>query len=176
MLNLLIRILLAALVLVGVLALIGSFLPRGYEFQTELTIKAKPATIFPMVNTPRNWQKWSMWSPEKVVGLKVEYRGNESGVGAEQFWTEIRGAGKMWITASQPERSIEYKMVFANFPQMNSTILLEPNGDSTDVKWKSSGRLPSGPFYGYFAWLFGSQMKYQYQTALENLSEFVEKN
>ena len=161
MLNLLIRILLAVVVIVGVLALIGSFLPRSYEFQTQLTMKAKPSAIFSMVNTPRNWRDWSMWSPEKVAGLQVEYRGNEKGVGAEQFWTEIRGTGKMWITASQPDRSIEYKMVFANFPQMDSTILLKPNGESTNVTWKSSGRLPSGPFYGYFAWLFGGQMKYQ---------------
>lgn len=175
MLNLFARIVLVVFLVIGLLALIGCFLPRDYDFQAQLKMKAAPDTIFPMINVPRNWSQWSMWSPDRVPGLKVEYRGNDKGVGAEQFWTEVRGKGKMWITASQPSQRIDYEMLFADFPRMESSITLQPDGDSTSVVWQSSGRLPSGPFFGYFAWLFGRQMEYQYQSSLENLKQIVEQ-
>lgn len=175
MLNLFARIVCVVLLFIGVLALIGCFLPRAYDFQTELKMKAAPADIFPMVNTPRSWRDWSMWSPDRIPDLKVEYRGKDSGVGAEQFWTEVRGSGKMWITASQPNERVDYEMVFQDFPRMESSIRLQVEGDSTRVTWQSQGSLPSGPFFGYFAWLFPRQMEYQYQTSLENLKELVEQ-
>ena len=175
MLNLLSRIILVILLIVGLLALIGSFLPRDYDFQAEMKMKAAPEDIFSMISVPRNWSQWSMWSPDRVPGLKVEYRGKDEGVGAEQSWTEVRGKGKMWITASQPNQRIAYQMTFADFPRMESSITLSPNGDFTTVTWHSSGSLPSGPFYGYFAWAFGRQMEYQYEAALDNLKQIVEQ-
>ena len=117
---------------------------------------------------------------EISVALDIEFR--YLGSAETQALTDleirqliVRGKGKMWITASQPNQRIDYQMLFADFPRMESSIILQPDGDSTTVVWQSSGRLPSGPFFGYFAWLFGRQMEYQYQSSLENLKQIVEK-
>ncbi len=167
---------------VGVFAIIGSLLPRGYDFQTEIDIAAAPETIFPKINSLKNWQTWSkQFSPDEIEGLEIKYNGDESGVGAAQSWSDGRGDGKLWITESQPNQSVSFDMTFGSFPTMSSQIELtsEPNPDkeegrTTKVIWSSKGTLPGGPFYGYFGSFFGAQMQNQYDKSLEKLKSVVE--
>ena len=84
------RLLMLVAVLVGIVAVIGSLLPRSYDFQAVATIDAPPSVVFENVNTMKAWQDWSQWSPQQVTDLKVEYSGTASGVGAAQAWTDVR--------------------------------------------------------------------------------------
>ena len=131
--------------------------------------------VFDMMNSLPNWQQWSNFSKERVEGLVIEYSSTKSGEGAVQKWEDARGKGKMWITQSQPHSKIEYDLKFDGFPTMKSTIEIEESGQTTTVVWSSSGKLPGGPFYGYFALLFPGQMQYEYQQSLKRLKELVEK-
>ena len=70
------------------------------------------------------WAKWSPWSPNQIEGLKVEYSGTPSGVGSAQSWTDQRGDGKLWIVESVPNQRVGYRMEFAGFPEMASSIEL----------------------------------------------------
>ena len=176
------RLILLFASVIGFFAIIGSLLPRGYSFSTEATIAATPAEIFPEINSPRNWKNWSrQWNPTEIEGLEIQYNEEEQGVGAAQSWTDIRGKGKLWITQSKPNESITYEMEFAGFPKMTSTIELvaDPNSQESDqsqttVRWSSEGRLPGGPFYGYFGSFFSGQMRTQYEMSLEKLKSNLE--
>lgn len=160
---------------IGFFALIGSLLPRSYSFTTEIEISATPEEIFPELNSLRNWTHWSrQWNPEKIESLVISYNGEPAGKGAAQSWTDIRGSGKLWITESLPPRSITYEMTFEGFPKMVSEFELAPTESVTRVLWSSEGRLPGGPFYGYFGWFFSAQMKSEYQMSLESLKSYVE--
>ena len=167
-------------VLVGIVAVIGSLLPRSYDFEATATIDAPAASVFEQVNTIKAWQNWSQWSPQQVPGLEVEYSGTEAGVGAAQKWTEPRGDGKLWITESVPDQKVSYQLEFAGFPEMTSSIDLSPVGDDssedpkTRVEWSSRGSLPGGPFYGFFSPFFATGMKNEYDTSLERLKGLVE--
>ena len=162
-------------VIIGSFAVVGSLLPRSYSFTSEIEIAEEPGKIFPLINSLQNWQLWSrQWNPDEIESLEIQYNGNPAGVGAAQTWTDIRGCGKLWITESIADQSIKYEMTFANFPRMTSQIELVPVNSTTRVKWSSQGKLPSGPFYGYFAAFFSAQMKSQYDKSLAELKSIVE--
>lgn len=169
------RLLLLVSAILAFFAVIGSLLPRNYDFETRIEINATADKIFPQVNTIANWKNWTQWNPAEIPGLTVQYSGAESGKGATQSWTDVRGKGKLWITNSIPGKSIEYEMLFANFPNMDSQIELVDNGaEKTTVRWSSRGRLPAGPFYGFFAPFFPTQMRNQYDLSLNKLKALVE--
>ena len=161
--------------IIGFFALVGSLLPRSYSFTSEIEINAEAASLFPRINSLQNWQEWSrQWNPAEIEGLEIQYNGNPDGVGAAQSWTDVRGSGKLWITQSVPDQSIEYEMTFANFPKMTSQIELVPNDSTTRIRWSSQGKLPGGPFYGYFGPFFSAQMKAEYEMSLEKLKSVAE--
>ena len=157
------------------IAIVGSFLPRDYSFETTRDIKAKPEEIFAMINQLPNWKLWSNWNPERVPDLKIQYGEIKQGEGAVQTWTDSRGSGKLWIVESTPNQSLVYRLKFGQFPEMSSRIELKNNGDNTKVTWSSDGKLPDGPFYGYFAMIFPTQMRYEYEHNLQRLAEVVEQ-
>ncbi len=176
------RLLMLIAVIVGIIAVIGSLLPRSYDFESVVEVNASPERLFEKVNTIRAWQEWSQWSPRQVEGLQVEYSGTASGVGAAQKWTDPRGDGKLWIVESVPNQKIGYQLEFAGFPEMDSEIELVPVQDDLDgtqttrVIWSSHGTLPSGPFYGFFSPFFATGMKHQYDASLGRLKELVEED
>ena len=86
----------------------------------------------------------------------------------------VRGDGKLWFTNQKADQRIDYRMRFANFPEMEASIVLEPNEGGTLVKWSSEGVLPSGPFYGFFRHGFVSGMTRQYEQSLGKLKAVVE--
>jgi hypothetical protein len=171
------RLLLLLGSVVGFFAIVGSLLPRSYSFVSEVSIASSQQEIFQKINSLKEWQAWSkQWNPNEIEGLEIRYNGESEGVGAAQSWTDVRGNGKLWITKSKPFRLIEYDMEFGSFPKMISQIELKPAGDQVCVTWSSQGRLPGGPFYGYFAPFFSSQMQAEYERSLENLKRVVESN
>ena len=169
------RLLLLIAVFIGIAMGIGALLPRDYQIEASISIDATADQVFPQVDRIKNWGDWSPWSPEIVEGLQVEYSGNASGPGAVQTWVDARGNGKLWIVETEPNQRIDYKMRFANFPEMNAAFEFKESAGATEVVWTSQGQLPGGPFYGYFGFLFQSGMEQQYNDSLRRLKEIVEK-
>ena len=171
------RLILLIGAVIGFFAIVGSLLPRSYKFSSEIEINADQTQIFPQINSLPNWQNWSrQWNPAEIENLEIQYNSKPTGVGAAQNWTDIRGRGKLWITKSTPNQLISYDMTFGNFPKMTSQIELLPSDSTTNVRWSSSGRLPGGPFYGYFGSFFSTQMKSEYEKSLEKLKSVVESS
>ena len=176
LLNILLRILAVMAAFVAIVLLIGTLMPRSFDTSSSVIIKAPPEKIFPQLNTIKMWSNWSMWSEHEISGLRVDYSGPESGVGAIQKWTEPRGDGKLWITESLKNERINFISNFANFPDMQSSITLTPEGDSTRVEWRSEGSLPGGPFYGWFGLTFGDSLAREYKKSLERLQRITEQS
>ena len=171
------RLLLLFGAVIGFFAIVGSLLPRSYSFVTEIQIAGDQQEIFHKINSLRQWQSWSkQWNPDEIDSLKIRYNGISAGVDAAQSWSDIRGSGKLWITQSNPFDLIEYEMEFANFPKMTSQIELEPINQEVRVRWSSQGKLPGGPFYGYFAAFFSSQMRSEYERSLKSLKLQIESH
>ena len=99
-------------------------------------------------------------------------------IDSSRSWTDRRGDGKLWITDSTANELVAFEMDFANFPRMSSRIELESSqpAGQTMVTWSSSGRLPAGPFYGYFGSFFSTQMRHEYEKSLAKLKQVVESD
>jgi uncharacterized protein YndB with AHSA1/START domain len=171
--NIGLRVFGAAAVLVLLFLLIGMLLPHGYQTSAEVVIDAPPAKVFSYLNRLDRWPEWSQWATSKDSMFTVEYGPQVEGVGAVQTWKEPRGTGKLWVTGSDPDRSLEYVVEFGDFPRMTSRFELEPVESGTRLRWSSEGRLPSGPFYGWLRMAFVNGMKSQYQQALNKLDAVV---
>lgn len=175
------RVVAAFLGLIAVVLAIGFFLPRGYLVEQSIEVAAPPETIYPLLNRLPNWQLWSVsWNPNKIDGLDVRHAEPFEGVGAKRTWREPRGEGELWITAAEPNQTIKYDSVFQRFPVMASEFRLQAlpaveNQPRTRITWRSQGQLPSGPFYGWFAFVFQNALGQQYQRDLEQLKSVSEK-
>lgn len=153
-----------------VIAIIGSLLPRSYDFEVTETISASPEQIYQEIETLPKWQAWSQWSLENENVTSLEYSEDS----LSQTWTDQRGEGSLWITDRQENQSVSYSMTFGNFPEMKSTIELKSLGEgSTKVSWRSQGELPGGPFYGYFGPFFSTGMRSHYQYGLSKIAKIV---
>ena len=171
------RLLLLIAAIVGVLLLFEQLLPRSYDFQQSVEIDRPAEEIFPYLNSLKKWPQWSQQFNMQVIdGLAIKYSGTDEGVGAAQTWTEIRGAGKLWITESKANEVLAYDGEFHNFPTMTSTFTLDEVGENkTIVTWHSQGQLPRRPLYGLLAPIFGPQMEYEYEKSLAALKALVEQ-
>lgn len=177
MLNLFFRVLLAFLGLVALFLIVGSFLPRGFEISSSVSIRSPAERIYPMLADLRKWQEWSPWSEKFVKGLTVQLGELTSGTGAVQTWTEPRGDGKLWLTSAVENSRVEFISRFHGFPDMTCAIGLEPSADgSTTVTWSSRGELPGGPFYGWFGMMFPNALKGEFDKSLERLKQAAESS
>ena len=175
MANLLLRIFLAVSAFIGIVLLIGTMISRDFDVATSIEIDAPVEKVFSEVNRIRRWNKWTMWSPNRIADLTLEFSGSEEGEGAVQEWTELRGKGKLWITESVKNQKVAFTSSFGKFPDMDSEITLEalPNG-GTKVTWSSVGALPSGPFYGWFGMTFSDALRVEYDKSLDLLKKLCE--
>lgn len=114
-----------------------------YVVTRSATIDAPAATVHALVNSFREWRKWSPWE-DLDPDLERTYTGPPAGPGARYVWKGNRqaGQGSMEITASEPER-IDLILTFAMpFKEENAvTFDLAPSGDGTEVTWTMRGRL-----------------------------------
>ena len=164
---------------IGIFALIGSLLPRSFDFSTSIVIHAPREQVFPLLDRLESWPQWSrQWNTKEIEELEITYNDVEQGVGAAQSWKDRRGEGKLWITESTKNESIAFDMDFANFPRMTSrmelTELADEDGPKTKVQWSSKGKLPGGPLYGVMAPFFSDQMMHEYDKSLQRLKEIAE--
>lgn len=153
-------------------ALVGNLLPRSYSIRSTIEIEKPVADVFPLVNELQNWKLWSPWGQQ--AGLEVAYTGELAGEGAVQTWKDPRGDGKLWLTESQPNKLVAYKMTSGNFPEMESQFEFETRDENSFVTWVSEGELPPGAFYGYFSFLFAPGMQAEYDRALTRLKSECE--
>ncbi|MEY9777120.1 SRPBCC family protein [Arthrobacter sp. MW3 TE3886] len=113
-----------------------------YEVTRSAVIPAPPEDIFPLVNSFREWTKWSPW--ESVdPDMERSYSGSESGVGAKYAWSGNRkaGSGTMEIVDTAEPRNIKIRLEFTKpFKAVNPTsFTFTPSGDGTQVTWTMTG-------------------------------------
>ncbi len=175
MLRVLFRLFLVIAVIVGIMAVIGSFLPHDYRVEARCVIDAKNSEVFPYINDLSRWPEWTNWSPKQNPHLKVELGKITAGEGASQTWSDPRGTGKLWIREVVNGQTVFYEYEFGNFPRSRNRVEIFPSNDGIEVIWISTGTLPSGPFYGFFRSFFCEGLRREYDSCLKRLKTLAEK-
>jgi uncharacterized protein YndB with AHSA1/START domain len=164
---------LGALVLLVVA--VGFFLPSGFSVQRSIEINATPKKIYDLVVEPRRWKEWSVWT-RRDPDMRITYGGPPFGMGAKWAWvSKSEGNGSMEFTRVEPDRAVEYLLLFPDF-NMRSTgaLRLEPAGTATRVTWTNVGDVGANPLKHYLAVTMDRMVGPDFEAGLANLKALAE--
>ena len=132
------KILLIALAsLIVVFIAINFFFPAKYHYSKSIEIKTEAVEAFNLVNTMKNWEKWSPWQ-EKDPKAVITYEGSESGKGSAFRWKSNNDKvsfGKMSITDSKPFKSVTLNLEFEDMKGSTILITFDEQKGKTLVTW-----------------------------------------
>jgi len=168
------------LAVIGTIALLavaaGFFLPSSFAVQRSIEINAQPRKVYDLVVEPRKWKDWSVWT-RRDPDMHITYSGPPFGMGAKWSWvSKSEGSGTMEFTRVDPDKSVEYALVFADF-NMRSTgaLRLEPAGNATRVTWTNNGDVGGNPLKHYLAIMMDRMVGPDFEAGLANLKALAEK-
>ena len=161
--------------LVLLIVAVGFFLPSAFSVQRSIEINATPKKVYDLVVEPKRWKEWSVWT-RRDPDMRIIYSGPPFGMGAKWAWvSKSEGTGSMEFTRVEPDRSVEYLLVFPDF-NMKSTgaLRLEPNGNATRVTWSSTGDVGANPLKHYLAIMMDRMVGPDFEAGLANLKSLAE--
>jgi len=121
----------------GVLLLIfvGLLLPSSARVQRDVVVDAQRATVFALVNDPRQFMKWSPRT-ETDPNARLAYAGSSRGVGATVSWQgRVIGTGRQTIVESDPFERIVIRIDSSGGRDTRSTFELTDVDDGTRIAW-----------------------------------------
>lgn len=138
--KLLIRISVALAMLLAGFFGISMLLPKQGIIKQSILIAASPEQVFPLLNSPADWKRWSAWSKTYDPTLIYMYGGPLSGEGARQNWSgDKTGNWQMVFTGSTAPDSLAYEL-----KQVGQTIkttgcfTLHKTENGTLVTWQQT--------------------------------------
>lgn len=162
-------------VIVALASLIGFMLPRNVHVERKKIIHGDRATIFNLINNPREFQKWSPWI-QIDTSAKVEFFGPNSGKGAGFTWTSTDpdvSFGTWTITDAHPPAHVAVDLRFETMDASKVGFMLLPQGEATLVKWTMDADMGWGPFGRIFGLLMEGSLGPDYERGLNNLDSVM---
>ena len=170
------RILVGLTVLLGLLLIVGLFLPSEFHVERRAEIAAPVDSVFKLVENTNNLVQWNPWS-ELDPESKNETSTPPTGVGAYWYWDgEIIGKGSMTLAALESNKSLEYILRFDE-PKMDPSDILfkfSATATGTEVVWINVGKL-NYPIGRYFGLMMDSMLGSDFEKGLANLKAMAEK-
>lgn len=162
-----------AIVLAAVVG--GFFIPSSFLVNRSIIVHAPPKKVYDLVVEPKQWTRWSEWN-RRDPDMKIIYKGPPFGIGAHWEWvSKSEGTGSMDITRVEPDRLVEYSLVFNDF-NLKSTgmIKFDPVGNGTVVSWTNSGDVGGNPLKHYLALMMDRMVGPDFDAGLVNLKAVAE--
>jgi hypothetical protein len=159
-----------------VLVVVSLFLPSTYRVERRVTMNTGANTLFPHINSPKQWSEWTAWTVVRNPNMKISFAGPEAGMGASYSWEgKSSGRGTLKLTRSDPDHGIGYELDFENGKYVSrGTMALEPTGESVNVIWSNEGDLGWNPVSRFFGLFMDAMMGPDLEEGLRNLQRKVE--
>ncbi len=167
---------------IAIVLILAATKPGRFSVQREISVKAPPEKIFPLIN---DFHQWGLWSPyeNKDPAMKRSYSGAANGKGAVYGWDGDRnvGSGRMEILDISAPAKIVIKLdFFKPFEGHNTAeFTMLPQGDATnlttDVTWLMHG---PAPFMSKVMQVFmniDNMIGKDFEVGLANLKRLTEK-
>ncbi len=165
------------LILLILLIVIGVLLPSATQVERSILIDAASERVFPHLNSMRSFHAWSPWS-EVDPDTRYEFNGPDQGVGSKMVWqsgNNQAGRGSQQITESIPNERVDMQLEFGDQGDGTATFLLEPEGDSTRVRWQFRTQFGWDLFSRYVGLMLDSMIGAAYDKGLRQLKLQVEQ-
>jgi hypothetical protein len=176
------KIALIVAIVIGLLVVVvlglASTKPDSFSVQRQLSIKAPPDKIYPLIADFHQWGEWSPW--EKIdPAMKRTFSGNAAVKGSVYEWLGNKdvGSGRMEILEpTAPSRLLIKLDFFSPMEGHNLTeFTLAPQGDATAVTWTMTG--PSNWMTKVMQVFFSldKMIGKDFETGLANMKAVAEK-
>lgn len=167
---------LAIFFLLIIVVVIGFFLPSKAHIERSVEINRSKETIFQIVNSQNNFNKWSPWF-EKDKKALYTLTGNEKGVGSKLSWqgNSDVGTGSSEIIGSKLNQSVTTELFFGKDDHpAYATLSLKANKQSTIVTWSFDNDFGYNVFFRYFGFVIEEMIAPDYVKGLSNLKKHAE--
>lgn len=175
------KILLGILIFIGVLIIVGSFMPSTIELERSRVIKAPIEMIYDQVNNLHLWEHWSPW--HKIdPNMKISYANGGIGKDASYSWTSDHGSvgnGTLTITDAKPFEYIKTQMDFGEQGMGTAGFTFEAMDEGVKVSWDMKSDLGKNPFMKLMGIVMKKSINGAYDrglTDIENQCEFLKEN
>ena len=150
--------------------LLGWLLPSTWEAEAALLIPTPAAAVYPLLDSPEGWQRWTPW-PESGV----QRSGVTRGEGAMLSWNDPElGTGSFTIVSATEDQRVDYAVrVDEGAMRTDGTLTLAPEGGGTRVQWREEGDLGWNPLMGYWALSLSRAQSEELAKGLERLRALV---
>lgn len=173
----LVRVFIWIAVTVGILILIGAFLPGTVSVSRSVTINAPASSVYAVLNDLKTYNAWMPWN-QKDPAMKMEYSPNTRGQGAWYKWESQNdevGKGKLSISASIKDKFVNTSLEFEGFdqPSAGGWELSESNGKTT-VIWKMDAVMGHNPLNRWLGLFFDRMIGPDFENGLSQLKTKIE--
>ena len=166
-------------ILLGLILLVfalGFTLESKWELSSRLQINAEKSTIFPYINSLKQWPNWTAWNKQSYPDTINTFEGPPWGVGATQYWDDGSMKGVIKITQSKVDKSIRYNLSMDQDEiNMQGRIHLEKRGDNTLVVWQLKGDAGENPLGKLMMFVYKPMLEKDLSEGLQNLKTLLEK-
>ncbi len=167
-------------ILIGVVALLILLVGVSYLFPRHITVTrtaqlaSAPDVIFPLVETPAEWPKWSPWN-KRDPNMQITFSGPPAGQGAKWAWTsESEGDGEMVITKSVPSVVMDFELTIVGMgPPSTGGFRLAPNAQGTMVEWTMTADMGNSPIGRWFGLMMPSMLSKDFDDGLAALDTYA---
>ncbi|MCB1582024.1 MAG: SRPBCC family protein [Marinicella sp.] len=168
----------------ALLFLIIAFFAYGYFFLEDkvqvsrsITIDRPAKMVFKAVNSMHTFNEWSPWA-KLDPQAKYQFTGPEKGVGSKMAWqgNEEVGSGSQEIIESVPNERIKTELYFDGQGDDPSwaTIAIKDLGDKSEVSWIFNADFKGNVLGRYFGMMMDGMLGPQYEKGLQSLKQLVE--
>lgn len=170
-------VLIAIAVILGLLIVVGLFLPTSMSVEKSIIIDAPPNVPYSQVTNLRNMPKWDPWSNIDST-METVYEGPLTGVGAKRSWKskdDKVGTGSMTITKDEPFSNIEVELDFGDQGLATSYYKFDVvEKGKTKVTWGFNSDVDIPIFGGYLCLLMEPMIEKEFLKGLESLKKLTE--
>jgi hypothetical protein len=169
------KIVIALIVLVVILAAVGSMLPGSYKVERSIVINAPAEIVFDQVNDLKKNEAWSPWKASDS-SIRISYGAITAGKGATSSWTSKKsGNGSMTIEESDPGRSLKIDLVFEGQGGGKALWSFTPEGEGVKVDEAMAGDLGRNPFKHLFGLVIDKMIGPYFERGLASLKAVSEQ-
>jgi hypothetical protein len=162
--------------LVGLLLVVGLFLPTAAHVERSIATKASAATVYGIVSGFGRFNEWSPWF-DLDPQARYTYSGPESGVGARMEWTSEKpdvGAGSQQIVAVESGRSVTTQLDFGPQGQAMAKLDITPEANGSRITWIFDTSFEGNYLGRYFGLFFDRWIGADYEQGLASLKALAE--
>lgn len=170
------KIVIALALIIGIVLIVGFFLPSKIHVERSLQMNAPAEVVFEQVNTLKNWEKWSPWH-RIDPNMKLTYEGPESGNGASYSWQSEHknvGDGKLTIVKSVPYDSIFVDMDFLENGKATGSYVFTKQDGGILVTWGMDSDMGMNPIGRIFGLFMDKMIGKDFEQGLQNLKQVSE--